>query len=377
MKRNPLLASLFNFLIPSMGYLYIGDKKKAFWSYLVLIMLVFSVRMAAADLWILALLVFLAAADWLLTIIDVFFSAEKAKLKRNLKPGKWFHYTGLIAVHMGVVWLLMPDNLNIAANFQLFNVPSPNMEPTLQVGDHVAAKGTKEIERNDIVVFRFPVEPATFYVKRCVGMPGDSLSVTNGNVFVNCEPLNVGPLQYRYFVGCEKTIHSRIFEKYGIKDYMEVRGGYRVFATERSAEELKKLSFITEVKKWLSKENDRDMRCFPDDEVFSWNADFYGPLYIPAKGDRVSLTPEYTALYSEIILKHEGLEDVQMKEGRLFAGNEILEEYTFRQDYYFMLGDNLHNSLDSRYWGFVPEKLIFGKVIYRYWSEDLTTLGRL
>jgi signal peptidase I len=110
---------------------------------------------------------------------------------------------------------------------------------------------------------------------------------------------------------------------------------------------------------------------FPHDTtLFKWNRDFYGPLKVPAKGLTVPLTKENVAIYGETIQKYEGNKDVKISAYQISIEGKAITSYTFKQDYYFMMGDNRHNSADSRFWGFVPSDHIVGKAFFVWMSID-------
>ena len=104
--------------------------------------------------------------------------------------------------------------------------------------------------------------------------------------------------------------------------------------------------------------------------MYKWNRDFYGPLKVPAKGLTVALTPGNVALYSETIQKYEGNKNVVVNGYQISIDGKAITSYTFKQDYYFMMGDNRHNSADSRFWGFVPSDHIVGKAFFVWMSLD-------
>lgn len=237
--------------------------------------------------------------------------------------------------------------------------------------------GLTSIKRNDVVVFNYPAEDEhpvdlkTNYIKRCVGVPGDQLEVRDLQVHINGEPLENPPkMQFRYFIYTNEIINDRVFRKYDISEFSLQRGGYLVYTTPETAEEFRNLAFVDDVKVMKMPQDQVNPRIFPDATMFSWNEDFFGPLTIPAEGANVPMTPENVAMYGEMITYYEGHDDVNIENGVLFIDGQKVENYTFNQDYYFMMGDNRHNSEDSRFWGFVPADHVVGKAFFIWLSLD-------
>lgn len=256
--------------------------------------------------------------------------------------------------------------------------------------------GITHVKRNDVVVFNvpprelneykdYPVDLKTNYIKRCVAIPGDTLRIIDRQVYINGKAEENPPLmQYSYLVVANDDINDRILKKFKIYDYEIVgRPGdgvvYQMFLTEELAQELKKLNFVREVKiathngsEGFSTRTEKTVEpnIFPDSKTFPWNGDFFGPLVIPAKGMTIPINEKTLATYGSTIKLYDHNDDVKLDSGKLVIDGKEVTEYTFKQNYYFMMGDNRHNSLDSRYWGFVPEDHIVGKAFFIWLSID-------
>ena len=236
--------------------------------------------------------------------------------------------------------------------FSSFKIPSNSMEPGLIAGDYVLVNklipgarlfnviaslrgeqvqivrlpGLREIRRNDVVVFNYPypnnldrieMHMMKYYIKRCLGLPGDSLSIVNGYYRVN-----------------------GIFEPVGNIE------GQELFSVQ-SNKMLKDAGLY-----W----------SFPKDSLISWNVKNFGPLYLPRKGDVIDMNRENISIYRKLIEWETG----QKLDPRIVS-------YTFQKNYYFVAGDRIEDSQDSRYWGLLPEEFIVGKAILIWISINLRT----
>jgi signal peptidase I len=270
--------------------------------------------------------------------------------------------------------------------------------------------GLTEVKRGDVVVFNLPVEHPdlyqkystvlpnlhphpvdlrTNYIKRCVGQPGDQLEIKNGQILVNGKIEENPPrMQGEYFVSTGAAVNElNVFKKNGITEYTQFTEtlndsfpendefGYIVKTTSATADKLKSYDYVKRIEPVLMPADLKEPYLFPASDFLSCNKDQYGSLVVPKKGMKIQITPQNSALYADIIKSYEGNENVKFESGILTVQGKILTDYTFKQDYYFMMGDNRHNSADSRYWGFVPKDHIVGKAIFVWMSIDPDPIG--
>ena len=250
--------------------------------------------------------------------------------------------------------------------------------------------GFSEVSRGDAVVFNYPGEAhkppdvRTFYVKRCIGMPGDTLRVWGHKRFINGDLVEEkSSIQHLYLVDSKQVLNDRVFDSYGIRYAQPSLHGYEIHAGKSSVEALGGQSFIRSITPILS-DSVPGMQGFPllpdnasrrrayQSQTKGVNPDYYGPLWVPKAGLSLAVNDSTLVIYGQTILIHEGLKNAKVQANELFIDNEKVASYTFKKDYYFMMGDNRHNSEDSRYWGFVPEDHIVGKPLLVLMSFDPT-----
>ncbi len=296
--------------------------------------------------------------------------------------------------------------------FDLFRIPTPSMENSLLVGDYLFVSklhygtrtpitlgipfsfiyirglelpwtrlpGFTSVKRGDAVVFNWPgddephIDRKMHYIKRVVGLPGDSLAVVRKVVHINGEsqPLGANMQQhwYAYKTDARVQLPSARLGELGIDEVVPTVNPtvVRVLATEEAVTRLRELSYVDRVTPAIARESSGySTHMYPGG--VGYTPDNYGPVLIPSEGMTVPLTEVNWRMYETVITRYEGHTTSQVEDQYLVDG-EPADTYTFSQNYYFVMGDNRDNSEDSRFWGFVPFDHVVGKAVMVYFSWD-------
>ncbi|MGQ9621132.1 MAG: signal peptidase I [Bacteroidales bacterium] len=236
----------------------------------------------------------------------------------------------------------------------------------------------KEIRQRFNIIYR-PVDRRDNYVKRCIGIPGDTILIDNGVVYVNGRMFpEIKNQQTTYAVLTNGTsINPKAFERLGISrsDYQYYAGSsYIIPLTKENAKKIRGFSNVTDVQPILARKGEFAPHIFPYKSSLKWNEDNFGPLWIPYRGAEIRIDTSNIIFYERIIDVYEN-NDFRIEGADIFINGRKTDTYTFKMDYYWMMGDNRHNSADSRYWGFVPEDHIVGKPKFIWLSIDKERKG--
>ena len=256
--------------------------------------------------------------------------------------------------------------------------------------------GFTHVKNGDVVVFnypgtperpdefggydKYPVDLRTNYIKRCIGIPGDVVELREGQAYVNNKIFPNPPgLQMEYEIEATTQVNEKVFQKYDISEYEQDlrqtdKTVYYVKATDQAIKDIKSLDFVKNITPILSTKGDTTqygLNTYPyNSRLFPFNRDNFGPITVPKKGMTIQLDEKNLALYKSIITTFDGNKDAKYVNRQIILDGKPITSYTFKQDYFFMMGDNRHGSDDSRFWGFVPEDHIVGKAVFIWMSID-------
>lgn len=295
--------------------------------------------------------------------------------------------------------------------FDLFRIPTPSMEENLLVGDYLVVSklhygsrlpvslgvpltsiyvpglrfpyerlpGFSEVKRGDPIVFNYPpgegpIDRKVHYVKRVIGMPGETLQVRDKVVYVDGRQLPLGRGMQQYWTVEKSDARYQIprtrMEEVGISEVKRTQNAQtvRILATPEGARRVSEWSWVQSIRPYVVHNGQYSDVMYPPDRGYT--PDNYGPVHIPEKGETIELTAANWPVYRPVITRYEGHAAQQMTDSTFAIDGERTTSYTFQQDYFFVMGDNRDNSQDSRFWGFVPMTHVVGKAVMTYFSWD-------
>jgi signal peptidase I len=338
--------------------------------------------------WTSAILFAVVAATMVHTYFMRPYTIPTSSLEKSLLIGDFlfvskFHY----GARVPMTPLALPM---VHDSIPFVGLPSYLKKPQLP---YMRLPGLQKIKRNDIVVFNWPadslktmwgdnsgkftykpIDKKTNYVKRCVAIAGDTMEIKNGDIYINGKlskmPDRAKPQFFYKVILKDFNQINNLLQTYKIKEARRgFDGSIYVNLDDDLANRLKNNPNVVSLEKQVTPKGKFDKSIFPHDDQYPWSIDNFGPIYMPKKGETVTLNEKTIPFFRDLLNRYEGISFVENGNEYYIDGKKT-NKYTFKQDYYWMMGDNRQNSLDARYWGYVPFDHVVGKPVFIWMSWD-------
>ncbi len=252
----------------------------------------------------------------------------------------------------------------------LIRIPSMDMNPNFSQNDLVLLRITNHFERGQVLAFDFYSDDSTetkplLFTQRCIGLPGDEIKITNGIIFINGEAESSDYLlNHNYHLKSNRKLDSSFINTYDLKEGGSIsnENDYSFSLTNKQVQLLKTDSAVVSLTQSIEDNKFRDDQIFTEDSILKWNKHQFGKIYIPKKNDIIKLDTSNIFIYKKLI-EQESSDKITIKNNTIFLGKITINEFKVENNYYFVLGDNRDNAIDSRYWGLLPENRIKGRII--------------
>ncbi len=366
--------------------------------------------------WLDAILFALIAASFIKTFFTEAYRIPSPSMEQTLMPGDYLFVSKLA---YGPRMPRTPVALPLVHNTMPFTNSTPSYLSSIQMVYNRIA-GISQVKRNDIIVFNYPegdtiiqesplqnyyqlvrdngreyvrnhykilarpVDRRENFIKRCIGLPGDTLMIQNGIVTVNGKYEVMLPTQKVIFriITSGNLLPDSLWNLIGLNPenifFDQNNSRYEIPLSIENSDQISKWPGVKVVIRVFPEDETKPNGMFPYDSHFPWTIRQFGPLVVPKKGVEVKLTAQNSAPWRRIIEVYEG-NRFEIAGDDVLINGKIAKSYTFKMDYYFAMGDNRDNSLDSRYWGFVPEDHLIGKasIIWLSIDPDKKGLGKI